>query len=185
MRHPSESDLSLFAGGDLGVLERWSVARHTRRCSTCGASIRIFKASREVLNSGLNDLPPGLNWNRLATEMTGNIRVGLAAGECVNGVAAARNTRGAWQAAAFVCSATLLLFVAWILNVPRKPIHDAGIALQKTELGIQLTEGGGAITLMHTRASSPVISSSSPGQLRSRYVDDETNQVTINNVYAQ
>ena len=29
------------------------------------------------------DLPNGLNWNRLSQEMTGNIRVGLAAGEVV------------------------------------------------------------------------------------------------------
>ncbi len=29
------------------------------------------------------ELPNGLNWNRLAEEMTGNIRVGLAAGEAI------------------------------------------------------------------------------------------------------
>ena len=31
------------------------------------------------------ELPADLNWNRLAQEMTGNIRVGLAAGECIAG----------------------------------------------------------------------------------------------------
>ncbi len=39
------------------------------------------------LTGELSDMPPelpnGLNWNRLAEEMTGNIRVGLAAGEAI------------------------------------------------------------------------------------------------------
>jgi hypothetical protein len=184
MMHPSESELSLFAGGDLGLLERWRIARHLHRCDSCDASVRSFKDMAGVLAGGLDEMPAGLNWDRLAREMTGNIRVGLAAGECVGEAVTRRDNHG-WRAAAVVCSATLLLFVAWFLNIPHKPVQEDAIALRKTDVGIQLKQGGGAMTLLNSRASSPVISSSSPGQLRSRYVDDETNQVTINNVYAQ
>lgn len=185
--HPSESELSLFAGGDLGLIERWRMSRHVRSCASCEASVRDFRTSAEALLAGAGDLPPGVNWDRLATEMTGNIRVGLAAGECVGEAPRKREFHG-WRAAAVVCSATMLLFVAWILNVPRKAApQEFGIALRKTELGIQMREGAGALTLLHTNADSqaPVISSSSPGQLRTRYVDADSNQVTINNVYAQ
>ena len=80
---------------------------------------------------------------------------------------------------------TMLLVVAWMINIPSKPVQEAAVALQKIEGGIQLRQGSGAITLLNSRAASPVISSSSPGQLRARYVDAETDQVTINNVYAQ
>ena len=185
--HPSESELSLFAGGDLSLLERWRVSRHLRRCRSCDTSVRDFRATAGILSAGLDELPASFNWDGLASEMTGNIRVGLAAGECVGDVPRKAEHQG-WRAAAVVCCASLLLMVAWVLNVPRKPVQEAaaaGIALQKTEVGIQLRQGTGSITLLNSRASSPVISSSSPGQLRARYVDDETNQVTINNVYAQ
>ena len=182
--HPSESDLSLFAGGDLDLLERWRVSRHLRRCRSCDDSVRRFRNAAADLCAGLDELPPGLNWDRLAREMTGNIRVGLAAGECVGEVSHKRDHQG-WRAAAVVCSATMLLVIAWVLNIPQKPVQEAGVALQKTEFGIQLRQGTGSMTLLNSRASSPVISSSSPGQLRARYVDDETNQVTINNVYVQ
>src|SRR4051794_12471104 len=187
MIHPSESELSLFAGGDLALMERWRVSRHVRSCASCDASVRDFKAAAETLTAGTDDMPAGVNWDRLATEMTGNIRVGLAAGECVGEVRGRREFHG-WRTAAVVCSATMLLFVAWILNVPQRPAtQDTAIALRKTELGIQLKQGAGAMTLLHTHAEpyAPVISSSSPGQLRTRYVDADSNQVTINNVYSQ
>jgi hypothetical protein len=45
-----------------------------------GAGVR---AARDNLVA-LNDLP-AISWNRLAIEMKANIRLGLAAGECVRG----------------------------------------------------------------------------------------------------
>ena len=37
----------------------------------------------QEMTDEMADLPNGLNWNRLSQEMTGNIRVGLAAGEAI------------------------------------------------------------------------------------------------------
>ena len=42
-------------------------------------------------------MPEGADWDRLAAEMTANIRVGLAAGECV----APRRGHAAWKAASW------------------------------------------------------------------------------------
>jgi hypothetical protein len=90
MRHPAPAQIALFAGGDLGRWERWRVLRHVARCSSCRHQLQ---AHRDVLGqfrertAELADLPPdlqkGLHWNQLAEEMTGNIRVGLAAGEAI------------------------------------------------------------------------------------------------------
>jgi hypothetical protein len=183
--HPSEQQLASFAGGELPLLDRLRTARHVARCAACERILESYESARAQLRNGLDELPENLNWNRLASEMTGNIRVGLAAGECVAPVIQ-KGERLGWRAAIVLASATLLITTAWWLNIPRSNFHP-GIALESNSSGIELKQNGGALTLLNTRAApgSPVISSSSPGQLRTRYVDAETNQVTINNVYAQ
>ena len=45
----------------------------------CGRPAPSFENSPREMP----ELPNGLNWNRLSQEMTGNIRVGLAAGEAI------------------------------------------------------------------------------------------------------
>src|SRR4051794_1056729 len=82
MKHPHESDLALFAGHDLGFLSEWRVSRHVARCEQCRASVDAFESARLEV-TGLGELPPEIAWNRLASEMKANIRLGLAAGECV------------------------------------------------------------------------------------------------------
>ena len=81
MRHPKLARLALYAGGDLGFLVRWRTDRHVAGCEQCGAEV-------EALENTLGILPdlaemPEVSWDRLAAEMKANIRLGLAAGECV------------------------------------------------------------------------------------------------------
>ena len=82
MKHPSQATLALHAGGDLGwigALEdgappgglRTSAARKWRRSASCA---RLCRSCAEI---------PEVPWNRMAAEMRANIRLGLAAGECV------------------------------------------------------------------------------------------------------
>jgi len=86
MKHPAPERIALFSGGDLGRWDRFRVGRHIARCSECR---REFDALRDAssqlrkLANEMSDLPGTLSWNRLAEEMTGNIRVGLAAGEAI------------------------------------------------------------------------------------------------------
>ena len=127
-------------------------------------------------------MPSGVNWDRLAAEMTGNIRVGLAAGECVAGVA--RHDRFGWVTGAVLAGAALLLSTAWWLNIPHTQ-RQTGVVLEATQSGIQLKQDGAALMLLNRESSSAPVYGSAPGSLRVRYVDSETNQVTINNVYAQ
>jgi len=182
--HPDEKQLALWAGGDLGLLERWRVSRHVQGCELCESIAGSFHSARLKLRDEIGDLPNGLNWDRLAGEMTGNIRVGVAAGECV-GHGVARRERLGWRAAAGLACATLLITTAWWLNIP-KPARASGVELEATQIGVELKQNGGAL-LLNTRAEKGAItfSRSAPGSIGTRYVDSETGQVTINNVYAQ
>ena len=80
MRHPAETDLALFAGQDLGHVSAWRISRHLNRCQECRAIVDSFGALRSEI-APLGQLPEDLGWNRLASEMKANIRLGLAAGE--------------------------------------------------------------------------------------------------------
>lgn len=180
--HPSETQLALFAGGDLEWLDRWGVARHVQKCARCGAAVEALRSAQLELRAETMQMPAGVNWDRLAAEMTGNVRVGLAAGECVS--SATRHERLGWKAAAVLAGATLLISTAWWLNIPRTQ-RQTGVVLEATQSGIQLKQDGAALMLLNRKSSSAPVYGSAPGSLRVRYVDSETNQVTINNVYAQ
>jgi hypothetical protein len=119
--------------------------------------------------------------------MTGNIHVGLAAGECVAPVIARSQRLNGWRTAAVMASVTVLLMGGWWLNIPpRQSLAKAPqVILENTSNGIELRQDGSSLTLMHSRGGKSVVLASSPGSLRARYVDEETGQVTINNVYAQ
>jgi hypothetical protein len=91
MKHPAPEQLALFSGGDLGRWERWRIARHSARCPACRSEIQALRNASAGLRQIAAEspvLPNVLNWNRLAEdriveEMTGNIRVGLDAGQAI------------------------------------------------------------------------------------------------------
>ena len=181
--HPNEVQLALYAGRDLPVLERWRISRHVRGCAGCESILESFDCARNELRGNANRLPENLNWDRLAAEMTGNIRVGLAAGECIAAIGPRKDRLG-WPAAAVLATASLLITSAWWLNIPPRA-KATGVVLEATQSGIELKQNGGSLMILNRKSDSKPIYGSTPGSLRVRYVDAETNQVTINNVYAQ
>lgn len=191
MNHPSATDLALFAGSDLHLLDRWRVSNHLRSCEQCREGVATFRAATEDLKEETGGLPAGLNWDRLAAEMTGNIHVGLEAAECVGSVAHPV-WRISWRAAAVLAGLSVVLLSAWFLNpVPRptRPELRAAprVEMRNTATGLELNENGNALVLLHGRgvqAQRPLIVSS-PGTLRARFVDADTGQITINNVYVE
>jgi hypothetical protein len=187
--HPNEYQLALYAGGELGLLERWRTGLHVRGCEHCQHESLALQKASDDLRLLQDEMPKGLNWNRLADEMTGNIRVGLAAGECVASIGAKPDRMG-WLAATVLASATALIMTAWWLNIPPskgRPVAGSNLVrLEANSLGIEVTQNGGALMLLNPeRASKSAVFVSAPGSLRARYVDSETGQVTINHVYAQ
>jgi hypothetical protein len=187
LQHPSESTLALFAGGELGMLDRWWTGRHVRNCSRCEAHVASFASIKSDLAEAVNALPANLNWDALAAEMTANIHVGLEASQCIAPVVRRSQPLG-WKAAAVLASVTALLMTAWWLNIPRPAMKaDSEVVLKVNHQGIGIEQNGTPLIVLHTRAlkeSKPVYTSG-PGTLRARYVDADTGQVTINNVYSQ
>jgi hypothetical protein len=189
MIHPSNASLALLAGGDLGFFETLRVSRHVKSCARCQREVEAFQASSQILAEEVSELPEGFRWDRLAAEMNANIRVGLEAAECV---ARPRNTaRVDWRAAAVMAAMSLVLLGAWYLNPLPHSLDHAMRArrpeIRSTNAGLELNENGNALVLLHGSGGQPqrAMIVSAPGSLRARYVDADTGQITIHNVYSE
>jgi hypothetical protein len=188
MKHPSQATLALHAGGDLGRLARWTTERHMADCDQCREHVAAFAGVREIAPE-LAEMPD-LPWNRLAAEMRANIRLGLAAGECVRTAEAPlrQSLFSGVRAAVAVASVVVLLVTVLMVErpIPRPGAgHIEGIVIQTMPDGIQVREGGQALQLMHAGAKNVTYSVGAQGSMRARYVDPETGYVTINNVYVE
>ena len=188
MTHPTQSVLALYAGQDLGWFARHRTERHLARCQECRLQVRAFANMSEELAS-LNDLP-AIPWNRLAAEMKANIRLGLAAGECVRTNAPVYSF--AWMSgvrATVACACVaLLLAVGMFLQRPTPAPQDmAGTdaVLRSTANGIELNQGGQTLSLLHVRSGNVTYSAGAQGSMRAGYIDSDTGNVTIDNVYVQ
>ncbi len=78
--HPKETDLALFAGGELGPLSRWRIERHIESCAECEALVADYFHLTEELQP-LAEIPD-LNWDAMAR----GIERRLAADETVEQV---------------------------------------------------------------------------------------------------
>ena len=201
MKHPAETDLALFSGSDLGLWDRWRVGRHVARCGDCRSALREFEAAREGVQEMSSELPSDLNWDLLAGEMTGNIRVGLAAGEAIASYdrvsTKAKPRRLGWHAAAVLAGACIVFVAVFWLYLPQPqadrllslltgrapaPVVDE-VVLEASRSSIQVRENGGALSLMHPRSDGVTVSVNMQGSAGVRYIDSDTGQVTINRVY--
>lgn len=191
MKHPDQATLALQAGGDLGFFARWRVERHLADCDRCRSEVDAFAALREI-SPELGEIPE-VPWNRLAGEMKANIRLGLAAGECVRaGDPPLRDTplfAGA-RALVAVASIAALMVTGIMLERPAPvAVADDGTVVQPMPDGIQFSKGGQALRLMNSDQVDPqqrvTYSSSAEGSVRARYVDRSTGYVTINNLDAE
>jgi hypothetical protein len=188
MRHPGEKELALLAGGDLGLLAKWRVSRHVEQCAGCRAAVDSFDALRAEA-AALAVLPADLNWNRLASEMKANIRLGLAAGECVAGYSVGpKRARFSTMQTAVAYAGLIALVVAGVwMQRPAPHLQQAavlpveeGATLEATRDGIELSDAGGSFGLRYHPARNDVyFSADAGGAMRARYVDNRTGQVTV------
>ncbi|HLY20174.1 MAG TPA: hypothetical protein VKR61_23260 [Bryobacteraceae bacterium] len=188
MTHPSQTTLALYAGQDLGWFARRRTERHLAHCLECRMEVRKFASVSEEL-AGLNELP-AIPWNRLASEMKANIRVGLAAGECVRPEPA--GGLAAWVSGAralAACGGVVALLAAGLFlerPTPAPPEMASGSAvLRATADGIELNQGGQTLSLRHARSGNVTYSAGAQGSMRAGYVDADTGNVTINKLYVQ
>jgi hypothetical protein len=206
VRHPGEIELALFAGGDLGFRERWRVRNHLRTCEDCRSELEVLRYGSQRLRDLSEELPEGVNWTRLSQEMTGNIRVGFAAGECVGPIPSHHPKSLGWHALAVMAAAFVIVLGAMWLNMPRDEaghlmtaLHSIGwhrpgmlaqpagfpgsVVLEASQASIDLRANGGTMSLLTSRSEGVAVSVSMQGTAGAQYVDADTGQVTINQVH--
>jgi hypothetical protein len=207
-RHVKEIDLALYASGDLRLWQRAAVHLHVRQCESCREAVEEFRADGRALRDAAAGLPEGLDWARLSAEMTANIRVGLAAGECVAPRGHARKfIPMSWRPVALASLVTTMLAAllvgGWWLNMPPQEtqalsramrsiwhgrsviLEERGPVIEASQEGIELRKDGGALGVSQDAAKLMTVSVSTQGSASAHYVDQDTGQVTITSVYAQ
>jgi hypothetical protein len=187
MRHPNQETLALHAGDDLGPFARWFTSRHLARCESCREEVAAFDEVRQSL-PGLAEVPD-LQWNRLAAEIKANVRLGLAAGECVRPAEPPLRESPLFNRGralvAFACAAVLVVTGMVIERPVPTAAREEGPLVQNTPYGIEVKAGGQTLGLTNNGVQRVTYSLDAQGSMGARYVDPETGAVTINTVYVQ
>ncbi len=184
--HPTETELALYAGGDLAWTDRLRVRKHVDACRRCREEAGAFAAVRVSAANELREMPEA-TWNSLASEMKANIRLGLEAGACVTETSP-RRTVVAFLGEGLLARAAVLASLAFVLATGVWMAHrepPPGVVLQVSGEGIEMVDGERGLSLMNGRTADVTYSVSAQGGVRARYVDSDTGYVTINHVYAQ
>ncbi len=184
-QHPSIRLLALDAGGDLPLWRRLAVRLHLLGCPACAAERRALADARAKLRAGADEMPKGLDWERLAGEMKANIRLGLAAGSIVDERAVApRPEAFGWRLAVVAGSMAFVMLTGWVLQTPPRPVAQ-NVVFETRPDGLALRQRGSTLTLLQPEQEVVATTVSWDGGARSSFVDTETGQVTIHNVIAQ
>ena len=207
--HIPDTDLALYATGDIALWRQPVLHLHIARCESCRARVDDYQADQHFVRRTAAELPQGLPWERMAAEMTANIRVGLEAGECVARRREKRALSNGWRAAIAMAGFSALLMSAWWLNMPASQsaslgravkkiaqaspwrgrgilaLEDRGPSVEVSSAGIQLRENGGVLGVSQGVARPISVTLSVQGSARARYLDLDTGQITITSVYAQ
>jgi anti-sigma factor RsiW len=191
MKHPSQEILALHAGGDLSWIARWKTARHLAGCERCTLEVAEFGALREVLPE-LNQIPE-VPWNRIAADMRANIRLGLAAGECVRSTDRPLRDSPSYsplfsgaRATVALASVLALMVTGLMLEGPAPRLAQSNEPMvQATADGIQRRSGDQSFGLMHSGGLKVTYTVGAQGTLGARYTDPETGNVTMTKVYVE
>jgi hypothetical protein len=187
--HPDSATLALHAGGDLGWFTALKTARHVAGCADCRDEIEAFQGIRAILPE-LNEMPE-LNWNRMAVEMRANIRLGLAAGECVRENASEEREAplfGGFRMAIAMAGVIALVVTSLVLERPTPSIVSAQVpVVQKTGAGIERRSGDQGFALMHSGVAVKDVTYTvgAQGTMEASFVDPQTNLVTMTKVYVE
>lgn len=199
--HPSEEVLALFARTDLSWIQGLRVGGHLRRCAECQQQMLSLRSAvtelqREAAAETLTAFEAVADWKTLEREMIGNIVVGVAASRCIERV----GRRQSWLPRVVVAVGLGALFVGgWITHMPGQQTRQLADSLRRltafrrvprpanvvetTANGIAVRSDGVTLTILHPPSARVSLSGNSAVQ--ARYIDEDTGQLTITNVYGQ
>lgn len=183
--HPSEADLALFAGGDCGPFRSYGIKRHLTRCGDCRDTLTSFS---EVRSAVREHVAPEPDWNRMSGDMRANIRLGLAAGECVREEPVVKRWKPqlAMGMAGVVLLAGAGFFLRGLLPHSDQPSVHAASVLQSTGAGVEVrTDSGNSMMLLNHGDVVGNQTVTAQGAIRASYIDGNTGTVTITSVYVE
>jgi len=189
LRHPSSQQLALYAGRDLNWFDLLRVRLHLGRCYECRSRVDYHEAAIEGVQAGALDLPEGVDWPRLAAEMKANIHLGLEMSEIAGRVPRRRFDPSGeslgWRVALVGASLAVVIGSGWYLHRARDPYFLAQRPMaQATSEGIEFKAKSSALTLL-APASERVTTAEIGEGLQTRYVDQDSGQVTIQHVFTE
>jgi len=199
MTHPSESDLALFAAGDLSWAKQKFTGRHIAQCGACQTIVVEYSELRPEAREFPKiprSLHTGANWSRLAAEMSANIRLGLEAGECVSPRVLSRPALKlplrfggvpSWHRLGIACAVLCAMAgVAFMIEHPPSlaapPV--TGTVLEASEAGLQISEGSQTLRLLNTSGTDVSRTVGARGEVGARYLDPN-GYVTVSELYGQ
>ncbi len=199
MKHPSESDLALYAAGDLNWAKQKLAGRHVAQCGACQSMVVEYSELRAGVRE-FPKLPGNMQWSRLAAEMSANIRLGIEAGECVSPRAIGRSKTAlpvhfggvpSWRRLSIACAVLCMVAgIAFIvehppsLAAPRFTGTEMGTVLEASEAGLQISEGSQTMRLLNTSGTDVSRTVGARGEVGARYLDPN-GYVTVSQVYGQ
>jgi hypothetical protein len=202
--HPGAEQLALYSRKDLPWHRMWMLRRHVGGCDACRAQLHEVQTATSVLrrdaaSTTLSSFEAIADWPALEREMLANIKVGLDAASCVAPVRRPGLPR--LRLAMGSCALFVLATAGWWLNTPREetdrlraslrrmaglaPKPEPGSIVQTSQVGISVRAQGATLTLLNPAATPVTVSMAGSSAVAASFVDDQTGQVTITNVYGQ
>lgn len=202
--HPAPSTLALLSGGDLPFLAALKTRWHLHACERCARDYEAFLSARAELKLDAaaadgESVECDPAWQSLEAEMRANIRLGLTAGSLAEGAGASGSFASGtgdeepavaatvpyaqWRWAA-VCAAVIFVVLAgWSLRSSGgMPVASAPVP----ETHFTERAGQGArIQLLVPVSDVSRTETDFDGSTRSRVIDSETGQVTLQQVYVE
>ncbi len=196
MKHPSVENLALYSGGELAWWPRWVLGRHVNNCGQCRKEVALFKDAAAAVRVETDEMPAGVQWDSLAAEMGANVRLALSASDAISAYPAIEETGPAqgmsWRMVALTTGFVVLLSIGYWLSALKKSEQLAmrgpePVVVEASERGVGMSDGSKGMELQGPKASyrAAVVTVSTLGSAGAQYVDEETGQITVNNVYVE
>ncbi len=196
MRHFTSNEAALAASDDLPFLRKLRVQAHCVICSSCRYRVEAYRSDRSRVKLAVDEfeLPRSMKWAELEGEMFGNIRLGLDVSEIRQDFGKESETQYIpWRAAVAVAAMTVIVMTGWFLTGPgsRPPVsavaqvRSGGMLLKGDENGVGVEKQGVGMILRNVASRSGRIEVGLEGSVRSSVVDQDSDQVTVSQIYVE
>lgn len=197
MKHISEEQAALLAGGELPLWKETGVHAHSKVCAVCRAKVAAYRKQREELHAQVENfrLPKGFDWAELEAEMIGNIRLGAEVARVTPPARKIQENWLDWRGVVAISALSAVVITGWFLTGParRNPripgYSEASIAAGNLELrgnpiqvGLQSEKGRAGLYFRSSVPTATRVDVGLEGSLRSASVDQESGQMTVTQV---